>query len=181
MSGRALIALVAVVAMALVAVGLGVLFVTSGDDDGGTASETSGPAGASAPATEAPGSGSSPSVAVGAPETEPGNSLDLSTSSSSVPGLPPELGTEGLAPPDGFPQPDGAAIDELTGGLTVPGEAAAARSFYEGALPGEGYTVGSADLPGVAGALAVTGDGVSGQLVFLDLGFGSTSVFWVAS
>lgn len=177
-SGRALVALIAVVVTALVVVGLGVFLVTSGDDGGESASETR-PAGASESLPEeSPGSGPVASVDVGEPEeTGPGSSLDLS---GSEPSLPPELGTGSLSVPDGFPQPDGAVPDALTGGLTVPGEAAAAQSFYEGALPGAGYTVEPADLPGVAAALAVTGDGISGQLLFLDLGLGSTSVLWVA-
>ncbi len=184
LSGRALVALIAVVVMALVAVGLGVFFVASGDDDGEVATEETRPAGATEPVPEeTPGSEpevSEPtaSVDIGEPgETGPGSSLDLS---GTVPGLSPEAGTEGLAPPEGFPQPEGTVPDTLTGGLTVPGTAADALAFYEGALPGAGYAVEPSELPGVAAVLAVTGDGVTGQLVFLDLGLGSTSVVWVA-
>jgi len=186
LSGGALVALAVVVIVALVAVGIGVFLVAMDGDDDGTASGATRPAAATTPPSTdarpdevAPGStepveGPGTSEQVG--DTE---ATDPVVPPGSVPGVPP--GTTDFSPPEGFPQPEGATPDTITGGLSVPGTAADAAAYYEGALPGAGYAVERLEVSGLPAVLTVTGSGVNGQLVFVDLGFGTTSVLWTAT
>lgn len=169
MSRGALVALAAVVVVALVVVGAGVFLVTSlgGDDEPDDVDlRTS----ATVPATDGPSSSPSSSTSTSS-TTEAGSPIGPGGTVSV-----PATGTD-FAPPAAFPQPEGAAPDGITGGLEVPGTSEDALAFYEGALPGAGFTATRADLPGIV-ALEVTGDGLAGQLLFVDIGLGTTTVLW---
>jgi hypothetical protein len=158
----------------LVVVVVGAVALLRGGGDGEAAStttttsggsSTSGSTETSEPTTtsETPTSGSTST-----PTTTPGTSTPLSVPGSTT------------APPEGFPEPPDAE-PSVTGGIDVPGTVDEVGAFYEEELAAAGYEVGPAFDVGVGRSYSVTGQGVDGQLLLVDLGTGTVSVIWSAT
>lgn len=162
--------------MVLVLIAVGAFLVLGGDDDGGdddTASSTSTTASTSEPTSEpTSGEGTGSSVTTGPTAS--------STSTVSTPDPPVTPPTSSSALPEGFPEPPGAT-PSVTGGIEVPGTVEEVAAFYGENLPSAGFTVGSELDVGVGRSLAVTGGGLDGQLILVDIGLGTVTVIWTAS
>lgn len=182
MSGGSVVALAVIVVVALVATGVGVFLVTRNGGDGASPS-TDVPSLATT-ADDGPSSGPTlPPV--------PTRPTDPETTNPDTPTTDDPLGGlgEGLIPggtgvpgnvPEQLPQPEGATASDF--GLEVDMAVDAVATFYESALATEGYTVTDAESPLAGGqALAVEGNGITGQLLIAVIGGPETSVLWVPS
>ncbi len=179
MSGGAVAALAAIVVVALLATGVGVFLVTR--DGGGTATPSTPTSPVATTVPGAPGTELTlPSVPTdpSSPTTDPDASA---TTDDPLGGL-----GEGLVPggsgipgnvPEQLPRPEGATDGAV--GLEVDLPLDAVATFYEGALPPEGYTVTAAESPLEGRALAVEGNGLTGQLLIANLGGPEASILWI--